>query len=191
MSGSAIGYYGNRGDEVLTEESAPGSDFLAEVTKAWEAATAPATDAGVRMVLTRTGIVLAAHGGALKSMLLPFRLGIGGARRSGKQWMSWIALDDEVGAIRHAIENETLSGPVNLVAPNPVTNAEFTGTLGRVLHRPTFLPPPAFAARLALGEMADEMLLASQRAVPARLEASGYRFRYPTLEDALRAVLGR
>jgi len=190
VSGSAIGYYGNRGDEVLTEESAAGSDFLAEVAKAWEAETAPATEAGVRTVLTRTGIVLAGHGGALKSMLLPFKLGIGGRQGSGKQWMSWIALDDEVGAIRFAIENETVSGPVNLVAPNPVTNAEFAATLGRVLHRPTFLPTPMLPLKLRYGtELVETLLLVSQRVAPAQLQAAGYQFSFASLEDALRAAI--
>jgi len=190
VSGSAIGYYGNRGDEVVTEESAPGSDFLAEVVKAWEAETAPATEAGVRTVLTRTGIVLAGHGGALKSMLLPFKLGIGGRQGSGKQWMSWIALDDEVGAIRFAIENETVSGPVNLVAPNPVTNAEFAATLGQVLHRPSFLPTPMLPLKLRYGsELVETLLLVSQRVAPAQLQAAGYQFAYASLEDALRAAI--
>ena len=190
VSGSAIGFYGNSGDEVLTEESAAGSDFLAEVAKAWEAETAPATEAGVRTVLTRTGIVLAGHGGALKSMLLPFKLGIGGRQGSGKQWMSWIALDDEVGAIRFAIENETVSGPVNLVAPNPVTNAEFAATLGRVLHRPTFLPTPMLPLKLRYGtELVETLLLVSQRVAPAQLQAAGYPFAFASLEDALRAAI--
>ena len=190
VSGSAIGYYGNRGDEALTEESSPGSDFLAEVCKAWEAETAPASEAGVRTVHTRTGIVLAGHGGALKQMLLPFKLGIGGRQGSGKQWMSWIALEDEVGAIRYAIENESLHGPANLVAPNPVTNAEFAATLGRVLHRPAVLPTPLFPLKLRYGaELVETLLLASQRVAPGRLRAAGYEFTFSSLEDALRAVI--
>jgi uncharacterized protein (TIGR01777 family) len=188
---SAIGYYGNRGDEILTEASAPGDDFLADVCVEWEKATALATEKGIRVVNARFGVILDLNGGALKKMLPPFRMGLGGKVGSGKQWMSWIALDDVTGAIRHALTTDALRGPVNAVAPAPVTNAEFTRTLGRALGRPTLVPLPAFAARLALGEMADELLLASQRVVPARLQASGYRFRYPTLEDALRAVLGR
>jgi len=188
---SGIGYYGNRGDEMLTEESRPGTGFLAEVGREWEAATATAITHGLRVVNVRLGVVLSAQGGALAKMLAPFRLGMGGVIGDGAQWMSWIALDDVIGAIRHALATDALRGPVNVVAPAPVTNAEFTRLLGRVLERPTLVPLPAFAARLALGEMADELLLTSQRVVPARLQASGYRFRYPTLEGALRGVLGR
>ena len=190
VSGSAVGYYGDRGSEVLTEQSAPGNDFLARVCIAWEAETAPAAEAGVRTVITRTGIVLDAHGGALKQMLLPFKLGVGGRQGSGQQWMSWIALADEVAAIRYAIENEALRGPVNLVAPNPVTNAEFAATLGRVLHRPTFLPTPMLPLKLRFGaELVEALLLASQRVAPAQLTAAGYRFTFSALEDALRAVV--
>jgi uncharacterized protein len=190
VSGSAVGYYGDRGSEVLTEQSAPGNDFLARVCIAWEAETAPAAEAGVRTVVTRTGIVLDAHGGALKQMLLPFKLGVGGRQGSGQQWMSWIALADEVAAIRYAIENEALRGPVNLVAPNPVTNAEFAATLGRVLHRPTFLPTPMLPLKLRFGaELVEALLLASQRVAPAQLTAAGYRFAFSALEDALRAVV--
>ena len=190
LSGSAVGYYGDRDSEVLTEESAPGDDFLAQLCVAWEAETAPATEAGVRTVLTRTGIVLDAHGGALQRMLLPFKLGLGGRQGSGKQWMSWIALADEVGAIRFAIENDALSGPTNLVAPNPVTNAEFAATLGRALHRPTFLPTPLLPLKLRFGaELVDTLLMVSQRVAPAQLEAAGYQFRFDSLEAALRAVV--
>ena len=190
VSGSAIGYYGDRADEVLTEQSAPGSDFLAHVCVAWEAETEPAASAGVRTVLTRTGIVLDAHGGALKPMLTPFKLGIGGRQGSGKQWMSWITLADEVGAIRYAIENDSLRGPVNLVAPNPVTNAEFAATLGRVLHRPTFLPTPLLPLKLRFGgELVESLLLAGQRVEPAQLKAAGYPFTFSSLEDALRAAV--
>lgn len=190
VSGSAVGYYGDRDSEVLTEESAPGDDFLAQLCVAWEAETAPATEAGVRTVLTRTGIVLDAHGGALQRMLLPFKLGLGGRQGSGKQWMSWIALADEVGAIRFAIENDAVSGPTNLVAPNPVTNAEFAATLGRALHRPTFLPTPLLPLKLRFGaELVDTLLMVSQRVAPAQLEAAGYQFRFDSLEAALRAVL--
>jgi uncharacterized protein (TIGR01777 family) len=188
---SGVGYYGSRGDEVLSEESRPGTGFLAELAREWEAATATAIAQGIRVVNLRLGVALSVNGGALAKMLTPFRLGLGGVIGDGAQWMSWIALDDVIGAIRHALTTDALRGPLNVVAPAPVTNAEFTRTLGRALGRPTLVPLPAFAARLALGEMADEMLLTSQRAVPARLQASGYRFRYPTLEDALRAVLGR
>jgi len=188
---SGVGYYGSRGDEVLSEESRPGTGFLADLAREWEAATATAIAQGIRVVNLRLGVVLSAHGGALAKMLPPFRVGLGGVIGDGVQWMSWIALDDVIGAIRHALTTDALRGPLNVVAPAPVTNAEFTRALGRALGRPTLVPLPAFAARLALGQMADELLLASQRVVPARLQASGYRFRYPTLDDALRAVLGR
>jgi uncharacterized protein (TIGR01777 family) len=188
---SAIGYYGNRGDEVLSEESRPGTGFLADVGREWEAASAAAILQGIRVVTLRIGIVLSPAGGALAKMLTPFRLGLGGVIGGGAQWMSWIALDDVIGALRHALGTDAMRGPVNAVAPAPVTNAEFTRTLGRVLRRPTLVPMPAFAARLALGEMADELLLSSQRVMPARLLASGFAFRYPTLESALRHELGR
>ncbi|HXK08581.1 MAG TPA: TIGR01777 family oxidoreductase [Vicinamibacteria bacterium] len=188
---SAMGFYGDRGDERLTESSAPGQGFLADVSRAWEDACAPARDQGVRVVNLRFGIVLSPTGGALARMLLPFRLGAGGVVGTGRQWWSWVSLDDVVGAIRHALTTPGLVGPVNVVAPNPVTNAEFTRTLGRVLARPTFFPVPAAAARLALGEMADALLLASARIVPQRLEATGYVFRHPELEGALRHLLGR
>jgi uncharacterized protein len=190
VSASAIGYYGDRGSEVLTEESAPGDDFLAQVCIAWEGEAAPATEAGVRTVFTRSGIVLDAHGGALKNMLLPFKLGLGGRQGSGKQWMSWIAMADEIGAIRFAIENDALSGPANLVAPNPVTNVEFAATLGRALHRPTFLPTPLLPLKLRFGaELVETLLLVSQRVAPAQLQAAGYEFQFESLEAALRAVI--
>ena len=190
VSASAVGYYGNRGSEVLTEESAPGDDYLAQVCVAWEAEVAPATEAGVRTVFARSGIVLDAHGGALKQMLLPFKLGIGGRQGSGTQWMSWIALADEIGAIRFAIDNDSLAGPANLVAPNPVTNAEFAATLGRALHRPTFLPTPMFPLKLRFGaELVETLLLGSQRCVPARLQAAGYQFGFDSLVAALRALV--
>lgn len=191
VSASATGYYGDRGDELLREDSAPGTGFLAEVCRAWEAATEPAVQKGIRVVLLRFGIVLSPAGGALAKMLTPFKLGVGGVVGTGKQYMSWIGIDDAVGAIHHALQTEALRGPVNAVAPHPVTNAEFTATLGRVLGRPTLLPLPAFAARAAFGEMADALLLASTRAEPARLLATGYPFRHPHLEGALRHVLGR
>jgi len=187
---SGIGYYGSRGDEVLTEDSRPGTGFLADLARDWEAATATAIARGLRVVNLRLGVVLSARGGALATMLTPFRMGLGGVIGDGAQWMSWIALDDVIGAIRHALTTDALRGPVNTVAPAPVTNADFTRTLGRVLGRPTLIPLPAFAARLALGEMADELALVSQRVMPARLLASGFAFRRPTLEDALRAALG-
>lgn len=191
VSASAIGYYGNRGDEVLTEQSAPADDFLAEVCVAWEAETRPASEAGVRTVILRNGIVLDAHGGALAKMLLPFKLGIGGRQGSGKQWMSWITLADEVGAIRHAIDHDSVRGPVNMVAPNPVTNAEFARTLGHVLHRPTVLPTPMLPVKLRFGaELVEALLLGSQRVAPAQLQVTGYEFGSPTLEPGLRQVLG-
>jgi uncharacterized protein (TIGR01777 family) len=186
---SAIGYYGDRGDAILDESSAPGEGFLPDVCVAWENSTKAARDAGIRTVLMRTGVVLSTAGGALKSMLLPFKLGLGGVVGGGKQYFSWIELDDIVSAMQFILSNPSLSGPVNLVAPNPVTNREFTKTLGKVLGRPTIFPLPAFAARLALGEMADELLLASTRVVPKELERTGFQFTYPTLELALRHVL--
>ena len=191
VSASAIGYYGDRGTEILTEDSAPGAGFLAEVCRAWEAATEPARQHGMRVVRLRFGIVLSAAGGALPKMLPPFRLGLGGVLGSGQQYMSWIALDDAVGAIQHAVVTDALQGPVNAVAPQAVTNQEFTKTLGKVLGRPTVFPLPAFAARLMFGEMADELLLASARVQPAKLLASGFSFRYPELESALRHLLGQ
>lgn len=188
---SAVGYYGHRGDEILREESTSGVDFLAEVCRDWEAATKPATDAGIRGVNLRFGVILSATGGALAKMLTPFKLGLGGVIGGGQQWMSWIALDDAVGVIIHALTNKTLRGPVNVVAPEPVTNREFTKTLGRVLRRPAVFPLPAFALRLAFGEMADALLLSSQRVEPAKLVATGYKFRFPELEGALRHLLGK
>ncbi len=189
VSASAIGYYGSRGDEKLTESSAPETGFLADVCKDWEAATEPAAAAGIRVVLLRIGVILNPKGGALSQMLFPFRMGVGGRIGSGQQFFSWVTLDDIVGAINHALKTENLKGPVNGVSPNPVTNLEFTKTLGRVLGRPTILPMPAFAARLALGEMADELLLSSQRVEPKRLTESNYTFRFPELEPALRHML--
>jgi uncharacterized protein len=188
---SAIGFYGNRGDEVLDERFAAGEGFLAELCKEWEALTESVRPRGIRVVNVRFGIVLSAAGGALAAMLTPFKLGVGGVIGSGRQYISWVGIDDVIGAIHHAITCEALNGPVNVVAPNPVTNHEFTKTLGRVLRRPTVLPMPAFAARIALGEMADELLLASIRVVPRRLEETGYKFRDAQLEPALRHVLGR
>jgi uncharacterized protein len=191
VSASAIGYYGDRDEEILTEDSAAGRGFLAEVCRAWEAATAPAQQKGVRVVPLRFGVVLSSIGGALAKMLPPFRLGMGGRLGSGRQYMSWIALDDAVGAIHHAIMTESLRGPANAVAPQTVTNQEFTKALGKVLGRPTIFPMPAFAARLIFGEMADELLLASAHVQPAKLLASGYAFRYSDLEAALRHLLER
>jgi uncharacterized protein len=186
---SAIGYYGDRGDELLTEASAPGNDFLSSVCVEWESATALASEKGIRVVNCRFGIILDARGGALKKMLPPFRMGVGGKIGSGKQWMSWIALDDVVSGIKFALANDSIRGPVNFVAPLPVTNAEFTKTLGKVLSRPTIFPIPAFGVRLLFGEMADALLLSSQRVESAALQSSGYLFKYAQLEGALRHVL--
>ncbi|MFN2453800.1 MAG: TIGR01777 family oxidoreductase [Pyrinomonadaceae bacterium] len=191
VSASAVGYYGNRGDEILDERSTPGTDFLSGVCREWEAATASATSAGIQVTNLRIGIVLSSEGGALKKLLTPFQLGAGGKIGSGKQYMSWIAMDDAIAAIHHALTTNELSGAVNLVAPNPQTNAEFTETLGRVLGRPTLLTVPTFAARLAFGEMADALLLASQRVEPVRLKQHGFEFQYPHLEAALRHLLNR
>jgi len=186
---SAIGFYGDRGTEPLHEDSAMGQGFLAEVVRDWEAATKPAADKGIRVVNLRFGVVLSAKGGALAKMLLPFKLGLGGIVGMGRQFWSWVALEDAVGAIRHALTAEDLRGPVNVVAPQPVTNRQFTRTLGRVLRRPTIFPMPGPVARLIFGEMAGELLLASQQVLPLKLEGSGYRFRYRDLETALRAML--
>lgn len=191
VSASAMGYYGDRGDEVLTEDSASGKNFVAEVCREWESATEPARAAGVRTVTLRFGIVLSGAGGPLAKMLTPFKLGVGGKIGSGAQYYSWIAIDDAVGVILYALEDESLAGPVNTVSPQPLRNSEFTSILGRVLSRPTVFPVPAFAARLAFGEMADELLLASARVEPAKLKASGFEFKHPTLEGALRHVLGK
>ncbi|MDP9267703.1 MAG: TIGR01777 family oxidoreductase [Acidobacteriota bacterium] len=186
---SAIGYYGNRGEEVLHEASAPGNDFLADVCQQWEAAAKPAEDAGIRVVKLRFGVVLAKHGGALAKLLTPFKLGLGGKVGSGEQYWSWVTLADVTGAIAHALGTESLRGPVNVTAPQPARNAEFTQALGRALHRPAIFPLPAFAAKLALGEMAEVVLLSSQKVDSAKLAASGYNFKHPQLEPALAAVL--
>jgi len=190
ISASAIGFYGDRGDEILREDIASGgSGFLPEVCREWEAAAEPAVNAGIRTAFLRTGIVLSAKGGALKQMLPPFRMGLGGRIGNGRQWMSWIDLQDEIGAIRHILANESLRGPVNTVSPHPVTNAEFTKTLASVLSRPAILPMPAFAARLAFGQMGDELLLGSQKVEAAKLADSGYVFQKPDLRLALEAIL--
>ena len=191
VGASAIGYYGDRKDETLTEESGAGGGFLAEVCRDWEAAAARLTDTGIRTALLRIGIVLSPAGGALKKMLLPFQLGLGGVIGTGTQYMSCIALDDVIGVIQHAITNDEVSGPINAVCPEAVTNREYTRTLGKVLGRPTLFPVPAFAARFAFGEMADALLLASTRVEPRALTRTGYAFRYPSLESALRHVLGK
>ncbi len=190
VSASAIGYYGDRGEEPLTEASASGKDFLATISRDWEAAAMKAEQFGMRTVIARFGIVLAKNGGALPQMLTPFKMGVGGRIGSGKQWMSWVALDDAVGAIRLAIGDGAVRGPLNVVAPNPVRNADFTRVLARVLRRPAIFPAPAFALRLMLGEMADALLLSSQRVVPQELSERGFRFQYADLESALRRALG-
>ncbi len=191
ISASAIGYYGDRGEELLTEASAPGHDFIAQLAGDWEAAGLEAERAGIRTVVVRFGIVLAKQGGALSRMLTPFKMGAGGRLGSGKQWMSWVALEDAIGMIRFAIVNQNSRGPFNVVAPNPVTNAEFTRVLAHVLHRPALFPAPVFALRLALGEMADALLLSSQRVIPEKFSAAGFSFRQPQLEPAFRSVLSQ
>jgi uncharacterized protein (TIGR01777 family) len=191
LSGSAIGIYGARDDEALTESSAHGTGFLADVCEQWEAAAAPASDAGVRTVFLRTGIVLSPQGGALKKLLAVFKIGIGGRFGSGKQWQSWISLDDELGAIEFLLD-APVSGPVNLTAPQPVTNAEFTRVLARVVKRPAVLPIPSFGPKLLLGaELADALLFTGQRVLPNVLTTNGYVFAHATLEDALRALLNK
>jgi hypothetical protein len=189
VSASAIGLYGHRGDTPLTESDPPGTGFLAEVGRDWEGATSAASQAGIRVALLRFGIILSLQGGALAKMLPPFRLGVGGPLGSGRQWMSWLTIDDAVGIIQHGIACPELSGPVNAVAPEPVTNAEFTRSLGTVLGRPAVLPVPAFGLELLFGEMAGEALLGSQRVLPRRLEETGYAFRDPVLLPALRRLL--
>lgn len=191
ISASAIGYYGNRGDEVLREDSGPGRQFASELCLQWEGAAEPATAAGIRTLNLRFGIVLSAAGGALKQMLTPFRLGIGGNMGNGRQWMSWVDLQDVTAAILHMLKTDTLRGPVNMTSPNPVTNAEFTKTLASVLSRPAVCPMPAFAARLVFGQMADELLLSSQRVEPAKLLASGYAFHQPDLRRSLQTMLNK
>jgi uncharacterized protein len=191
VSASAIGYYGDRGDEVLTEESSAGGSFLADVCREWESATATAAEAGIRVVNLRFGVILSPRGGALEKILLPFQFGLGGEVGSGRQYWSWIAIDDAVGAIYHALITDTLRGPANAVTPHPITNREFTKTLCALLARPTLAPTPEFAARLVFGEMADELLLASARVEPARLRRTDFRFRFQTLEEALRHLLGK
>jgi|SRR5690242_18521257 uncharacterized protein len=186
---SAIGYYGNRGDEILTEGAPSGSGFLAEVSREWESVTAPAADAGIRTVNLRIGIVLSRNGGALTQMLLPFRLGLGGRVGNGRQWWSWIQIDDFVAAVHRIADNLSLNGPVNMTAPNPVTSADFTKTLAKTLKRPAVLLLPAFAAKLAFGEFAEEGLLASARVEPKKLLESGFKFRYSELAAALSELL--
>ncbi|MEE9207510.1 MAG: TIGR01777 family oxidoreductase [Gemmatimonadota bacterium] len=190
ISASAVGFYGNRGDEWLDESSPPGTGFLADLCTRWEAAATPAEEAGIRVVNVRFGVVLASSGGALRRMLTPFRLGLGGSLGGGRQFMSWITLEDAVRTVLRAMEDEHLVGPVNAVAPTPVRNVAFTRSLGRVIRRPTLAAVPAAALRLALGPMADELLLASQRVRPARLQSAGFKFSHPELESALRSVVG-
>ena len=190
VAASAIGYYGDRGDELLTEQSTPGSGFLADVCQEWEAATAPATEAGIRVVNLRIGVVLAKQGGALKAMLPAFRLGLGGRVGNGRQFWSWIALDDLVKVFLFALANDNLRGPVNAVGPNPASNAEFTRALAKVLRRPAVFPLPAFVVKTLFGEMGESLLLASARVQPTKLEAAGYVFRHPDLAGALRSILG-
>ena len=191
VSASAIGYYGNRGDDILTEEEPPGHDFGAQVCVAWEDETKAAAEAGIRVVRTRTGLVLAKQGGLLQRLLLPFKLAIGGRLGSGEQYMSWIALDDDLAAIVHVLNTASISGPVNLTAPNPVRNAEFTESLGRAVHRPTILPTPMFGLKIVYGGELVETLLGSQRVSSAKLQESGFEFAHPELDEALDAILNR
>ncbi|HEV3205992.1 MAG TPA: TIGR01777 family oxidoreductase [Terriglobales bacterium] len=189
ISASAVGYYGDRGDEILRENSPSGGGFAAEICRQWEAATQLAANAGIRTALMRLGVVMSADGGALPKMLPPFRLGLGGRLGSGRQWWSWVAVQDVVGAMDHVLNHDELQGPVNTVAPNPVSNAEFTTTLASVLKRPAIFPMPAFAVRLIFGQMGTELFLASQRVEPAKLAASGYQFQHPDLKNALQENL--
>jgi hypothetical protein len=189
VSASATGVYGNRGDELLTEDSLPGNEFLSNLAKDWEAEALKAEAIGVRVVLARFGVILARDGGALPKIVLPFRFFAGGKIGSGKQWMSWISLDAVIEILRFALENGNVRGPINVISPQPVQNAEFTKTLASILHRPALFPAPPFALRLALGEMADALLLSSQRVLPKKLESLGYRFLHADLKSALAAVL--
>lgn len=190
VSASATGVYGNRGDEILTEESALGNDFISNLGKEWETEALKAEAIGVRVVLARFGIVLSKNGGALPPMMLPFRFFAGGKIGSGRQWMSWVSMDDAIEILRFAIENGNVRGPINLISPQPVQNAEFTKALASTMHRPALFSVPGFALRLVLGEMADTLLLSSQRVLPKKLESLGYRFLHPDLKDALAGVLG-
>lgn len=189
LCASAIGFYGNRGDEILTETSASGSDFLSEVCRQWEAEAMQPQAHGIRTACLRFGVIVSIRGGALARMMTPFKMGVGGRLGDGRQWMSWVALDDVVGSIRFMIENESFSGPVNVVSPRPVQNAEFTRVLSSIVHRPAIFPAPAFALRMALGEVADALLLASQRVEPERLAAAEYPFRFNHVEPAIRAAV--
>ncbi|MFQ5928439.1 MAG: TIGR01777 family oxidoreductase [Acidobacteriota bacterium] len=185
LSGSAIGYYGPRGDQLLEETSSPGKDFLAEICQQWESEAMRATESGVRVVLLRTGLVLSTEGGALPRILPPFRMFVGGPLGSGRQWMSWIHIKDEIEAIRYAVTKDEIEGPINLAAPNPVTNREFSRELGRVLGRPAFFRVPGFALRVLFGEMAESLLLQGQRVLSKKLQQAGYKFRFPQLNGAL------
>ena len=189
VSASATGIYGNRGDETLTEASQPGNDFLSEIAKEWESEALKAEALGIRVVRARFGVILAKHGGALPQMMRPFQFGIGGKIGTGKQWQSWITLSDVVAILRLILENANITGPLNVVSPQPVTNAEFTKTLAAALHRPALFPAPAFALRLILGEMADALLLSSQRVLPAQLQKLNYQFLHPDLAAALATIL--
>ncbi|HEY4394158.1 MAG TPA: TIGR01777 family oxidoreductase [Polyangia bacterium] len=191
ISASGVGFYGDRGDEILTEASAVGTGFTAELGRDWEAEANKAADIGMRVVILRSGLVLSKEGGILRKILPPFRLGLGGKIGSGAQWMPWIHLDDEIGLIRHVMEHEAVKGPLNLVAPEPVTNGEFVRALGETLGRPTMLTAPAFALRMAFGTMTDELLLASQRAMPVRTIETGYTFQHPLLREALGELLAK
>jgi uncharacterized protein len=191
ISASAIGYYGNRGDEILREASPSGDGFASEICRQWEAATQPAAQAGIRTAQIRLGVVMSPDGGALQKMLLPFHLGLGGRLGTGRQWWSWVSIRDVVEVIHHVLKDDSLQGPINTVAPNPVTNAEFTSTLASVLHRPAIFPMPTFIVGLIFGEMGEELFLASQRVQPAKLAASGYQFQYPELRKALEDILKR
>ena len=191
ISASAVGFYGNRGDEILREDSPSGEGFAAEICRQWEAATQPAARAGIRTAQMRFGVVMSADGGALPKMLTPFRLGLGGRMGDGCQWWPWVSVRDVVGAIQHVLNHESLSGPVNTVAPNPVSNAEFTRILASVLRRPALFPMPAFAVRMIFGEMGEELFLGSQRVEPAKLASSGYQFQHPELKNALQEILRR
>jgi uncharacterized protein (TIGR01777 family) len=191
IAASAVGFYGNRGDEILSEDSPSGEGFAAEICRQWEAATQPAAKAGIRTAQMRMGVVMSADGGALPEMLIPFRLGLGGRLGNGRQWWTWVSVRDVVGAIQHVLNHNSLSGPVNAVAPNPVTNAEFTRILASVLNRPAIFPIPAFAVRMIFGEMGEELFLGSQRVEPTKLAASGYQFQHPDLKNALKEILQR
>ena len=191
ISASAVGFYGNRGDEILREDSPPGEGFAAEICRQWEAASQPAAQAGIRTAQMRIGVVMSADGGALPEMLTPFRLGLGGRVGNGRQWWTWVSVRDVVGAILQVLNHESLTGPVNTVAPNPVTNAEFTRILASVLNRPAIFPMPAFIVRLIFGEMGEELFLGSQRVEPAKLAATGYQFQHPDLKHALKEILQR